>query len=237
MTGYGRLVPVISAVAGPGMACLRAGAGPPLVFLPGLTADHGEPLGMDRRFHLLQFRPYTARRRVWWINRRPGLEPGVTMADLAADYASALRSDLRGPADVLGVSTGGSVALQLAVDHPDLVRRLVVVSAAYRLGPGGRAAQRAVAELLRAGRVRQAAATVAAMLGAWPVSRLAYCGLGWLAGARVCSAAARTCSRPWTPRTRSTCTTAWPASRCRFSSSRAVATPSTARICSGRRPR
>ncbi len=50
-----------------------------------------------------------------------------------------------------GTSTGGSVALQLAVDRPELVRTLVVVAAAYRLGPRGRQLQQELARLTRAG--------------------------------------------------------------------------------------
>jgi pimeloyl-ACP methyl ester carboxylesterase len=79
-----------------------------------------------------------------------------------------------------GTSTGGSVALQLAVDRPDLGRRLVVVAAAYRLGPRGRELQAEMARLIRAGEPRQAWASVmTAMLPgplrgpARPLSRLA----------------------------------------------------------------
>jgi pimeloyl-ACP methyl ester carboxylesterase len=50
-----------------------------------------------------------------------------------------------------GTSTGGSVVLQLAIDRPGLVRRLVVVASAYRLGPEGRAAQAELARRTRDG--------------------------------------------------------------------------------------
>jgi pimeloyl-ACP methyl ester carboxylesterase len=75
---------------------------------------------------------------VWWVNRRTGLAAGVTMAELAADYAEGISRWFVGPIDVLGVSTGGSVALQLAADHPDVVCRLVLVSSACRLAPHAR---------------------------------------------------------------------------------------------------
>ena len=63
-----------------------------------------------------------------------------------------------------GASTGGSVALQLAVDRPDLVRRLVLVSAAYRLGPRGRELQAEMARLIRAGEPREAWASVMTLM-------------------------------------------------------------------------
>jgi pimeloyl-ACP methyl ester carboxylesterase len=60
------------------------------------------------------------------------------MADLANDYAGALDGMFQRPVDVLGISTGGSLALQLAADRPELVERLVVAGAACRLSEYGR---------------------------------------------------------------------------------------------------
>lgn len=168
-----------------GMPYLRVGSGPPLVFLPGITANHRLPTGVDRRFEAMQIMPFADRRQVWWINRRPGLNSGATMADLAADYADALRHLFSEPVDVIGVSTGGSVALQLAADHPDLVRRLVVASAAHRLGPLGRPAQRRVGEALQSGKPRRAGAEFMRLTGGGSVSRPVLAGIGWLVGKRM----------------------------------------------------
>ena len=50
----------------------------------------------------------------------------------SADDAAALLRHLRiGQADFLGFSNGGSIALQIAIRHPELVRRMVVISAIY----------------------------------------------------------------------------------------------------------
>ena len=139
---------------GAAMPYLCLGTGPPLVCLPGLSAHHRAPRGMDRLGQVQLMKPFAGARRVWWINRRPGLAGDCTMADIARDYAVALPGLFDEPVDVVGVSTGGSVALQLAADHPGIVRRLVLAASAYRLGEGGRAAQRRVAEHVRAGRTR-----------------------------------------------------------------------------------
>lgn len=169
-----------------GMAYLRAGSGPPLVMLPGLRSSYQEPRGMDRRFQLRQMRPYARARTVWWVaGGRPDLPADTTMADLASDCALVLREHLPVPVDVLANSTGGSIALQLAADHADVVRRLVLVSAGYRLGPRGRQGQRDVARLLRAGRARAAAAETMGMIGARPATQWAFGALGWLAGPLV----------------------------------------------------
>jgi pimeloyl-ACP methyl ester carboxylesterase len=77
------------------------------------------------------------------------------MAAVAADVAAALTA-LGGPVPVVGVSTGGSIAQQLAVDHPGAVDRLVLVSTAYHLGPLAREAQARALRLAEQGRDRLA---------------------------------------------------------------------------------
>ncbi len=51
-------------------------------------------------------------------------------ADLAGDLAETLQAAFGGPADVLGHSMGGKAAMVLALQRPDLVRRLVVADIA-----------------------------------------------------------------------------------------------------------
>lgn len=66
----------------------------------------------------------------------PVPEQRYTIEDLAEQAAALLREAGAVPADVVGVSLGGLVAQRLAVDHPDLVRRLVVVDAVAVYPPG-----------------------------------------------------------------------------------------------------
>jgi pimeloyl-ACP methyl ester carboxylesterase len=57
-------------------------------------------------------------------------DPGRPLrAETAAD---AVAAQLDGPVDLLGYSLGGMVALRLAIQHPRLVRRLILVSVAFR---------------------------------------------------------------------------------------------------------
>jgi pimeloyl-ACP methyl ester carboxylesterase len=137
---------------------------------------------MDLRFQSGQCALLARGREVWWLNRRAGLSPATSMAELARDYATALRHQFGEPVDVVGVSTGGSVALQLAADHPEVVRRLVVVSAAYRLGPFGHTSQRETAQALRAGRRRHASAAMMSIIGAHRTTRRVMRLLGWVLG-------------------------------------------------------
>ncbi|MDY6878505.1 MAG: alpha/beta hydrolase [Chloroflexota bacterium] len=72
------------------------------------------------------------------VTRKPGLPDGYSMQDMSDDYAVMIREEFGHPFDVIGVSTGGSIAQHLAADHPDLVRRLVIHSSAYTLSDTGK---------------------------------------------------------------------------------------------------
>jgi pimeloyl-ACP methyl ester carboxylesterase len=130
---------------------LAVGDGPPLVMATGLTATHEVPTGAERRMALRGARPLCSEFRVHIVSRKPGLPPGASMSDIAGYLITAIEEELGEPVLLAGTSTGGSLALQLAVDRPDLVRALVVVASAYRLGPSGRELQRELARLTRAG--------------------------------------------------------------------------------------
>jgi pimeloyl-ACP methyl ester carboxylesterase len=128
-----------------GLPYLAVGQGPPLVVFSAFTAEHINPTGPARRFSLQPLRPLTRHCTVYLVNRKPGLQPGSTITDLAGHYAQALERAFTGPVAVMGISTGGSIAQQFAIDHPQLVRRLVLVATACRLGPTGRRMQRDLA--------------------------------------------------------------------------------------------
>ena len=63
---------------------------------------------------------------VYLFDRRPVVYDGITVRDMAADIASAMDALGLRNADVFGTSQGGMIAQYLAIDRPDLVRRLVL---------------------------------------------------------------------------------------------------------------
>ena len=166
---------------GNGVPYLRTGHGPVLLVAAGLTTEHASPKGTARRASLTWAEPFAHHFTVYLVNRRPGLPAGTSMADLAADYAAIIEDDLGEPVLLHGTSTGGSVALQLAVDRPTLVRRLVVAAAACRLSPQGRSVMAEVARLTEAGEVRAATATIVAA-GTPPQLRILTRPAGWVMG-------------------------------------------------------
>lgn len=126
-------------------------AAPPLAFFRGLPSEPGRARGLDAVSERWIVSGPARTHRVHAIGRPAQLTPGATMAEIAALYARVLRTRFGGRAAVMGISTGASIALQLAVDHPDLVGSLVVAAGAGTLGPRGRLVQRRYADLLVTG--------------------------------------------------------------------------------------
>jgi pimeloyl-ACP methyl ester carboxylesterase len=114
---------------------LAVGTGAPMLYIGGLAFQAGVDAPGSERTNASLLAPFATRRRVLFVNRRRGLPRGMSMAELASEHAAAIRALDVGPVDVAGLSTGGSIAQQLAADHPDVVDRLVLLCGACRLGP------------------------------------------------------------------------------------------------------
>lgn len=133
----------------------------PLLYLGGLLPTAGVDTALARRSAEFSARPLADMRRVVYTNRRHGLPKGMSFAELAAEHQQAIGALAAGPVDVVGVSTGGSIAQQLAADHPSAVRRLVLIATGCRLSVKARRLQSRVAAQARAGKPARALASAA----------------------------------------------------------------------------
>jgi pimeloyl-ACP methyl ester carboxylesterase len=161
-----------------GLPYNRAGHGPnPLVIFQGLMFENKPQTGMTFGYGFLK-KDYT----LYAVLRKPGLPSGYTLKDMADDYAEMVCQEFGGPVDVIGVSTGGSLAQHFAADHPDLLRRLVIHSSAHTLGEAGKQVQLEIGHLAKQGRVTQAWQTMIRFIlpsaGIW---KLLNPPLAWMA--------------------------------------------------------
>jgi pimeloyl-ACP methyl ester carboxylesterase len=137
-----------------------------LVIFGGLDFDHKPPSGLTLRMMANYFKRLAQGFTVYMVSRKPGLPAGYSMQDMSNDYATMIEEELGGPVDVMGLSTGGPMAQYFAVDHPDLVHRLVLAMTGYRLTKRGAALQRRMGDLARQRKWRAAYSTM--MTGMYP---------------------------------------------------------------------
>ena len=108
------------------------GKGQPLVLLHGAFSAIGSSFG--------NMIPGLARRRqvvgfdLQAHGRTADIDRPLTIEGMADDVAAALSELGIEQADILGYSNGGSVALHFATRHPQMVRKLVLMSISYALG-------------------------------------------------------------------------------------------------------
>ena len=65
---------------------------------------------------------------VYVFDRAKNIKSGYTVRDMAADTAAAMGSLNISEADIFGASQGGMIAMYLAIDHPELVHKLILGS-------------------------------------------------------------------------------------------------------------
>jgi len=92
----------------------------------------------------------------WIVLRKPSLPAGYTLRDMSDDYAVEVRRQFGQAVDLIGISTGGSIAQHFAADHSDLVRRLVLHSSAHTLSEAGKASQLRLEHLAQERRWKEA---------------------------------------------------------------------------------
>lgn len=120
---------MLAAVNGIELSYQEFGTGSPLILLHGgfgsvemfgpnvdLLASGRRVIGVDLQSH----------------GRTPAADRPMRFETMADDVAALIEFLGLGQADVMGFSLGGAVALRTALQHPALVRRLVVVSTPFR---------------------------------------------------------------------------------------------------------
>jgi pimeloyl-ACP methyl ester carboxylesterase len=153
-----------------------------LIVLQGMQFENRPQSGLAALFTRNLYRGLEAEYTIYVVTRKPGLPRGYSPRDMSNDYAAMIREEFGGPLDIVGLSTGGLIAQHLAAEHPDLIRRLVLHSSAYRLSEEAIHLQLRVGDLACEGRWRAAyAAVFAAMVPRQGAARYMANVAGWLA--------------------------------------------------------
>lgn len=138
---------------------ITAGAGEPLLLIHGV--------GLRAEVWLPQIAALAAAHRVIAVDM-PGhgdsdaLPPGAALPDFVGWAARVIATLGLGPVNVAGHSMGALIALGLAVDRPDLLRRVAALCAVHR-----RSAQARAAVLARAAEILAGGCDLTAPLARW----------------------------------------------------------------------
>ncbi|MBQ0824209.1 alpha/beta fold hydrolase [Microvirga sp. HBU67558] len=118
---------------------VTSGSGPdPIVVLNGGQAFVRRPTPARAQRDARRIaRLLPAGRPVYVLGYDPVPSADHSIGTIVTDVARILRDEI-GPATVMGISFGGFVAARLAADHPDLVKRLILMVSAHRFSPEGR---------------------------------------------------------------------------------------------------
>jgi len=127
-----------------------------VVVFQGLMFENKPLAGFSGFFMARMYRFLEAAHTTYIVTRKAALPDGYSMKDMADDYAEMIRNEVGGPVDIIGVSTGGSIAQHFAADHPDLVSKLVLHSSAHTLDDEAKRVQLRVGHLAQQGKWRAA---------------------------------------------------------------------------------
>lgn len=125
---------------------LLRGSGEPVLLIPGLgstTEDWGPALeSVSRSFTIIL-------PDLRGIGRSEAKRQPLSLQHYSADLIELLDHLQLDRVHVVGLSLGGIIAQRFATDHPQRIRRLVLVSCAHRFGPRLRAMATLVGHMLR----------------------------------------------------------------------------------------
>ena len=95
----------------------------PMVIIPGLTLRDVKGAGFGLA---LMYRMFAKDYRVYVIDKKNDIEECCTVYDLAEDTVVAMQALGIEGAYMMGVSLGGMIAQEIAINHPQLVKKLVL---------------------------------------------------------------------------------------------------------------
>jgi pimeloyl-ACP methyl ester carboxylesterase len=131
-----------------------------LINIEALSFKHEPPSGFMLKRFVKSATPFIEDYTMYLIGRKQNLPEDYTFTAMANDYANLIRKKFQEPVDIMGASTGGQIAQYLAANHPDTVRKLIIISAAYRVSEKGAEIEGKAAEYFKQGHYGKSLATI-----------------------------------------------------------------------------
>jgi len=135
-----------------------------LVNIEALSFKHEPPSGFMLKQFVRSARSFLDDYTVYLIGRKQNVPEDYTFADMARDYAKLIQREFNEPVIIMGVSTGGQIAQFIAANHPDVVKKLIMISAAYRVSEKGAEIEKRAAEYFTQGKYGKSLATIEELL-------------------------------------------------------------------------
>ena len=96
-----------------------------LIMIPGVGDGIKTAKGMAGIFSIM-YKEFAKDYRVYVFSRRNNIEEGFTTKDMAEDVYNTLKVLGISKCDVIGVSQGGMISQYLAINHPEVINKLVL---------------------------------------------------------------------------------------------------------------
>jgi pimeloyl-ACP methyl ester carboxylesterase len=120
-----------------------------IVNLQALSFKNEPASGYELKAIKNSYKKFNSEYTLFLVGRKQGLPKDYSFEDMANDYAQMIRREFKKPITIIGESTGGQIAHYLAASHPDVVKKLVIISAAYRISKEGAEIENDVAEYVK----------------------------------------------------------------------------------------
>lgn len=181
---HGTKLEAVTGYSKNGLPYFRLGSGQRIIVIFGGGPDfqHKPLSGFQLRMVSSSFKELAKDNTVYYVSRRGGLPVGYSTRDMSDDYAAMIKEELAGSVDIMGFSSGGPIAHYFAVDHPDLIRHLVLAETGYRLSEEGKEWTRHLGDLARQGKWRKAAVFMGAAIYPKGPKKYLFRFLMWLFG-------------------------------------------------------
>jgi pimeloyl-ACP methyl ester carboxylesterase len=131
-----------------------------LLIIEALSFEHKPPEGFLLKQFVKQSEPFVSDYTVYLVGRKPNLPDDYLFEKMSEDYALLFKEEFIKPLDVMGVSTGGQIAMHLAAGYPEYINKVVIVSAAFRISKEGEKIERKAAEFFEQEKYGKSLATI-----------------------------------------------------------------------------